>query len=62
MDRSHEVGYENLDWETWHMLTGLPREAYEEWLAYDELTRRDIVGMFQSPDEMEILREARPND
>lgn len=59
MDREHEVGYENLGWEEWHMLTGLPLEAYEEWLGYDEETRRDIVGIFQSPEELDLIREVR---
>lgn len=57
-DRSHEVGYEHLTWEEWEPLAGLPREAYDDWLAKDVQTRRDIVGMLQEPETMAELREA----
>ena len=56
-DRPHEEGYEDLGWEDFHMLTGLPREAFEEWKTHDPLTRRDIVGIFQEPETLEALRE-----
>lgn len=61
-NRDHEIGFENLDWDQWHMLTGLPREAYDEWLTHDPETRRDIVGIFQDPDECEAIREARDGE
>ena len=46
-----------MDFATWNMLTGLPREAYEEWLQKDPVTRADIVGMFQDPEAMDEVRE-----
>ncbi len=60
-DRSHEVGYESLSWADWHMLTGLPREAYDEWLEMDAESRRDVVGMFQEPETMDEIREVVKN-
>ena len=54
-DRSHEVGYEDLGFEDWHMLTGLPPAAYEEWKGLGIQERRDVVGMFQEPETMEDL-------
>ena len=57
-NRDHEVGYENLTYEEWAPLTGLPREAYDEWLTKDVETRRGIVGIFTTPEEIEAIREA----
>ena len=54
--RTHEIGYENLTYEEWAPLTGLPLEAYEEWLTKDTQTRRDIVGVFSTPEEIQAVR------
>lgn len=56
--RDHEVGYENLTYEEWFPLTGLPKEAYDEWLEKDVKTRRDIVGIFTDPEQIQAVREA----
>lgn len=56
-DRSHEIGYENLTYEEWAPLTGLPRETYEAWLKIDAASRRDVVGMLQDPEIMSGIRE-----
>jgi len=58
-NRSHEIGYEDLCFEEWHMLTGLPREAYEEWLNLSMQERRDIVGISQEPESLKMLRDAQ---
>jgi len=57
-DRPHENGFENLNWPEWHAKTGLPKQAFEEWLTKDALTRRDIVGIFSNPDELQKINEA----
>lgn len=59
MNRDHEIGYEDLSFDEWHMLTGLPPEAYAEWLELDTETRRDVVGIFQDPEACDAIREAR---
>jgi len=57
-NREHEIGYEHLTYEEWAPLTGLPREAYEEWLTMDEASRRDVVGVFATPEQIQAVRDA----
>ena len=49
----------DLAWEDWHMLTGLPREAFDEWLLEGPEVRREIVDMFQTPEDMDTIRKER---
>ena len=57
-NRDHEVGYEDLTFEEWEPLTGLPREAYDEWLELSAEDRRGVVGIFTTPEEIQAVRAA----
>ena len=61
-DRSHEVGYEDLTFEEFQIYTGLPRGAYEEWLTLDVESRRGVVGIFTTPEEIQAVREIPRHD
>lgn len=53
----NEQGYENLKFGEWTMLTGLPLEAYEEWVKLDPQSRRDVVAQQGEPASADELRE-----
>lgn len=54
--RQHEIGYENLAWEEWAPLTGLPKKAYDDWLTLSEKDRRGVVGIYTNPEEIQTIR------
>lgn len=56
------AGYASLTQEDYHMLTGLPPEAYEEWLKLDEESRIDVIGIFQTPGLPAALYKELRND
>jgi hypothetical protein len=55
--REHEVGYENLKFDWWHILTGKSYEAYLRWKVLSPKVRRDIVGISTNPEQIKKLRK-----